>query len=355
MAFSPQKSRDPSAGETEGGGEADLHALRVGRTAMACTFEMIFNAGEHPEATDRAIEALDAVDAVEAILSVHREESEASRLNRMAAGGYCGVSGEMLEVLLRSRSLWERTGGGFDPATGALVRAWGFHRREGRLPGDAALQAARDSSGMHLVEIDPERRSVRFLREGVALTFAAIGKGWAVDRAVDRLREGIGEGLSVLVKGGASSVRAVGSQGSTTGRTGWRVGLVHPGRPTVRLGTFTLRDRSLATSGSQTQFFVDRGRRLGHLLDPRTGRPAEGVLSATVLAPEACDADALATAAYVRGPAALPDLAPRGGPVAAVMVLPGPAAGLRLFTANIDPGDFIVHPGLPGVTVLEST
>lgn len=355
-------SSEPPAGEPaeiRGGiGEApsaELHALRVGRSAMACSFEIVFNAGEHPDATDAAIEALDEVDAVESLLTVHREESEASLLNRSAGGEPCEVSCEMLDVLLRARSLWERTGGGFDPATGALVKAWGFHSRQGRLPTTDALQEARDASGMAHVEIDPHTRRVRFLRTGVSLTFAAIGKGWAVDRAVDRLRRRLGAGLSVLVKGGASSVRAVGSQGSTSGNTGWRVGLVHPSRPTTRLGRFTLRDRSLGTSGSQTQFFVDRGRRLGHLLDPRTGRPAEGVLSATVLAPEAADADALATAAYVRGPAWLPELAPRGGAISAVLVLPGPAAGLRVLTANVDDREFVVEGDHPGVTVLEAT
>jgi len=322
---------------------------------MACTFEILFNAGEHRGASDWAIEALDAVDAVETILTVHREESEASQLNRLAAEGFCEVSPEMLAVLERSRALWEQTQGGFDPATGALVRAWGFHRREGRLPDAGSLQTAREASGMGWVEIDSACRRVRFGRQGLSLTFAAIGKGWAVDRAVDRLRDRIGEGLSVLVKGGASSVRAVGSQGSTTGRTGWTVGLVHPSKPQTRLGTVTLRDRSLGTSGSQTQFFVYRGRRLGHLIDPRTGRPAEGVLSATVLAPEACDADALATAVYVRGPECLPALAPRGGKVSAILVLPAPAAGLRIVTANITPGEFFVDASIPGITLQEAT
>jgi thiamine biosynthesis lipoprotein len=146
---------------------------------------------------------------------------------------------------------------------------------------------------------------VRFLRPGVEINPGAIGKGWAIDRAVESLAAaGV---ASVLVHGGQSSVRARGTQGpAVEGRHGWRVGLRHPLRPGRRLATITLDDRALGTSGSGTQFFIDRGRRVGHILDPRTGLPAEGVISATVLAESAADADALATALYVLGPAGLP-------------------------------------------------
>lgn len=89
-----------------------------------------------------------------------------------------------------------------------------------------------------------------------------------------------------------------------------------------RLATFTLVDRALGTSGSGTQFFVDRGKRMGHILDPRTGQPAEGVISATVLAPTASESDALATALYTCGPQGLARIAPRGGNVSAIMVIP---------------------------------
>jgi thiamine biosynthesis lipoprotein len=92
----------------------------------------------------------------------------------------------------------------------------------------------------------------------------------------------------------------------------------------------------LGTSGSGTQFFIEHGRRLGHILDPRTGVPAEGVLSATVVAPTAAEADSLSTALYVLGPAGLAQVAPPGGAVGAILVVPGAAAGaVRVLTANL--------------------
>ena len=325
-------------------GDADIHTLVVGREAMACRFEIVFNAGEVADATALACEALDLVDEIENAFSVYRDTSDLAILNATAAAGWQPVSHEVFALLARARELHDRTGGGFDVAAGSLVRAWGFLQRQGRTPSDDALAAALANAGMRHVELDPATRRVRFTRAGVELNPGAIGKGWAVDRAVEWLADhGVG---SVLVHGGLSSVRARGAQGSAlTGRRGWPVGVRHPLRPGVRMATIALADRALGTSGSGTQFFVDRGRKLGHILDPRSGRPAGGVLSATVLAPDAATADALATALYVLGPAGLDVVAPAGGDVAAILVLPSTAAGgVGVVTANLAAADVAWEP-----------
>jgi thiamine biosynthesis lipoprotein len=322
--------------------DVDLHTLVVGREAMACRFEVAFNAGEVPDATALAMDALDLVEEIEGRISVYRDTSELARLNATAAAGWQPVSHDVFALLERAQELGVATGGGFDVASGALVRAWGFLRRPGRTPAPDELDDAVRRSGMRHVELDPEGRRVRFTLPGVELNPGAIGKGWALDRVVERLAaSGV---KNVLVHGGASSVRAAGIQGpDVPGRRGWRVGLVHPLRPGRRLATLTLVDRALGTSGSGTQFFIDRGRRLGHILDPRSGRPAEGVLSATVLAATAADADALATALYVLGCDGLSRIAPPQGPVSAIVVLPGEVSGgVRVVTANLPPGDLVI-------------
>jgi thiamine biosynthesis lipoprotein len=332
----------------------DLHTLVVGREAMACRFEVAFNAGEVADATPLAVEALDLVDAIEARISIYREGSELARLNATAAAGWQPVSPELFSLLLEARALHERTGGGFDPAAGSLVRCWGFLQRQGRTPTAEHLAAAREASGMHLVEFDEAGRRVRFARSGVELNPGAIGKGWALDRVMDFL--GVAGVGSVLVHGGQSSVRAAGTHGSAgTGRAGWPVGIGHPLKPGRRLATLALVDRALGTSGSGTQFFVDRGRRIGHILDPRSGLPAEGVLSATVLAPTAAAADALATALCVLGPEALPRLAPPDGPVAALVVLPGHTAGtVGVRTSNLADDMLRIEPDAAAVLVRQS-
>ena len=324
--------------------DADIHSLVIGREAMACRFEVVFNVGEVPDATALACAALDLVDEIENAFSVYRDTSDLAILNATAASGWQPVSHEVFALLTRARELHDRTRGGFDIAAGALVKAWGFLQRQGRTPAAEVQAAALAASGMRHVELDPETRRVRFTQPGVEINPGAIGKGWAVDRAVDWLTD---RGVdSVLIHGGSSSVRARGTQGGGgPDRRGWKVGLRHPLLPGLRLATLTLADRALGTSGSGTQFFVDRGRKLGHLLDPRTGRPAEGVLSATVLAPDAATADALATALYVLGPAGLEAVAPAAGDVAAILVLPAAAPGrLAVATANLAAGDVTWEP-----------
>lgn len=315
----------------------DIHSLVVGRDLMACRFEVVFNAGEVENATELAVDALDLVEHIESRITVYRDTSELARLNATAAQGWQSVSPDLFALLLHARDLAARTDGAFDCASGALTRAWGFLERRGRTPADDALAAARERSGLGLVEFDEQGRRVRFLRPGVELNLGAIGKGWAIDRAVAALQmAGV---ASVLVHGGQSSVRGRGVQGpALPGRRGWPIGLRHPLRPAQRLATITLDDRALGTSGSGTQFFVDRGHKLGHILDPRTGRPAAaGVISATVIAPEAADADALSTALYVLGPEGLAGVAPAGGEVGAILaVAGGPPGTVRVVVANLD-------------------
>lgn len=331
--------------------DGDLHTLVVGREAMACRFEVVFNVGEVAGDTQLAIEALDLVEEIEGRLSVYRDTSELAVLNTTAVAGWQPVSHDLFALLERARELHVRTAGGFDVAAGSLVKAWGFLRRQGRTPAAEELAAAVAAAGMRWVELDQPGRRVRFTRPGVEINPGAIGKGWAIDRAIERL---VAAGVpSVLVHGGASSVRCRGALGrGTAGRRGWPVGMRHPMRPGQRLATVDVRDRALGTSGSGTQFFIDRGRRLGHILDPRTGLPAEGVLSATVLTTSAADADALSTAAYVLGPEGLSRIAPAGGETAAVLVLPGEVAGaVRLHVANL-PLDEIELAACEGIEIV---
>jgi len=326
-------------------GENDVHTIVIGRDAMACRFEIIFNAGDVPDATALGVDCLDLVDEIENRITVYRDTSELARLNATAADGWQHVDPDLFALLLAARDLHGRTGGAFDMAAGALVRTWGFLRRQGRTPTAEELTLARQAAGMQWVELDTAGSRVRFTRHGVELNPGGIGKGWAIDRVIERLRDR--DVASALVHGGASSVRAIGSQGTAQPeRRAWPVGVRHPLRPGRRLATVQLDDKALGTSGSGTQFFIERGRRLGHILDPRTGVPAEGVLSATVVAPTAAEADCLSTALYVLGPAGLPRVAPPGGTVGAILVVPGEAAGaVRVLTANLDREALLIEPG----------
>lgn len=338
---------------------AGSYLIRIARRAMACQFEVFLNAGQYPNGTQAALEALDLVEALEEQMSVFRPTSELSRLNRTAADGPVQVEPRLFDLLELAWQLYTETDGAFDITSGPLWKVWGFAGRAGTVPSQEQLAEAIERVGSHLVQRDPQRRTVRFRQPGVELNLGSIGKGYALDRCAESLAAaGIDD---FLLHGGQSSVLARGSRMGPSGLHGddspggWSVGLRHPRRRGKRLGEVRLHDRALATSGSRWQYFrhraptdqraptkgwsvgARRSRRYGHILDPRTGQPAEGVLSATAIAPSAAVADALSTAFYVMGAQLALDYCQSRAEIAAVVVCParqGPgfeihSAGLR--------------------------
>jgi thiamine biosynthesis lipoprotein len=269
--------------------------VRLETRAMACSFSIVMNPGP-PRQVMTASDALDMIHALEAQMTVYRPESELVQLNRRAALEDVQVEPALFQLLLLAREISRETGGAFDPTSGPLIALWRTCRSQGRIPTGDEIAAARESTGMSHVRFDEARQTVRFDRTGVELNLGAIGKGHAVDRAAAFL---VQEGLEDwLFHGGYSSVLVRGGHG---GYDGWPVGLRNPLLPHERLATILLKDQSLSTSGSNVQFFRHGGKRYGHIVDPRTGWPAEQLLSVTVIAPTAAVADALSTAFFVGG------------------------------------------------------
>lgn len=308
------------------------YLVHISRRAMACEFEICLPAPQYAGDADIALEALDLVEQLEEQMSVFRASSEICRINRTAAQRPVEVEPQLFEVLDSAMQLYRETEGAYDITAGPLWEVWGFARRAGSVPEPDQLAEARSRVGGHLVELDRENKTIRFLRPGVQINLGSVGKGYAVDRCAERLRVGgIGD---FLLHGGNSSVLAHGSRdamGSSPYRAGdaavhrgegWTVGLRDPLHPEHRLAELRLCDRALGTSGAQFQSFRYQGRRYGHILDPRTGWPTEGVLSATVLAPTATLADALSTAFYVMGPQAAMDWCREHPEIAVVVVCP---------------------------------
>lgn len=293
---------------------------------MGCEFQVLMNAGQHADGTEAALEALDLVETLERQLSWFRDASELSCINRDAADDPCVVEARFFELLRESVSLHEQTRGAFDITAGPLWQLWGFHRREGELPADANVQQALESVGTRWISLDGRNRTIEFLRSGIEINLGAIGKGYALDRCAELLASRDIE--NYVIHGGQSSILARGSRsGTQDGEQGWTVALRHPLRREERLCEIRLRDRALGTSGSGNQFFHFGGQRYGHVLDPRTGWPAEGILSSTVLAPTAAQADALATAFFVMGIAEAREFCRHRSGLGALFVTPGEQTG----------------------------
>ena len=328
------------------------YLMRLGRRAMACEFEVVLASRTQPEAAEAAVAALDLVDRLEDQLTVYRDHSEIMQINRQAACGEVEVEPQLFQLLAESVELYEATSGAFDITAGPLSKAWGFYRRQGRLPTDEEIAQTLQRVGSRHLVLDAQRRTIRFNTPGVEINLGAIGKGYAVDRAAQLLLDC--GATDYLLHGGQSSVLARGDRlpGTSSPKgsvdqaaahtgpaegdggearqdesSGWLVGVRHPLRPRERLALIRLKDRAIGTSGSGTQFFTHRGQRYGHILDPRTGRPAEGVLSVSVLADRAAQADALATALYVMGVERAVAFCERHAEIAAMIVAPGQQPG----------------------------
>ncbi len=267
--------------------------IRVHRRAMACRFEVTLS-GEDAHHVPAARDALDEIDRIESSLTVFRETSDLVKLNKAAGRAPVAVDDALFGLLRLCRELHARTGGTFDVTTTPLSRCWGFLRREGRLPAAEEIAAARALVGMEAVELDEVGRTVRLRRPGMELNLGSIGKGFALGQVAARLRQ---RGVRhALLSAGGSSVLAIGGRGA-----GWIVDLRSRQVSRDRLARVRLRDAALGTSGAGEQFVEVGGTRYGHVLDPRTGWPASGILSASVIAAEAAVADALSTAFLVGG------------------------------------------------------
>jgi FAD:protein FMN transferase len=303
--------------------------IRVSRRAMATTFEVAIPAGIHPDPIAASTAALDLIDQLEDQLTVYREHSEIVRLNVFAADEPVVVEANLFALLARCAAWTRRTDGAFDIATGAIIRAWGFYQREPRVPMPRERIDAMARTGFRHVILNHESRSVKFRRAGLELNLGAVGKGYALDRAAQLLRETFGV-TSALIHGGGSSACAIGAPPGSA--RGWPVRLQHPADPAQSIGTVHLRDCGLGTSAATFQCFEYNGEKLGHLLDPRTGWPAHGTTSASVTAPTAAEADAMSTALFVLGEAGAERLA-RLSPTLGAVVLPDD-------TTNLDPAIF---------------
>jgi thiamine biosynthesis lipoprotein len=304
------------------GVQAGSHLLSVSREAMACLFEIVLDAASYRDKTDAAIAALDLVDLLESQLTVYRETSEVTDINRRAGREPVVVEEGLYQLLKRAAAMSDETQGAFDITAGRLSKIWGFYRRQGSMPTPEDVEQALKTVGSQYLQFDDSAHSVRFLQPGLEFNLGAIGKGYTLDRAADSLAaSGIND---FLIHGGNSSVLARGNRILDFGMlisdaeddleqqskiqnpkskiaSSWSIALRHPLKPDDRLAEFFLYDQALGTSGSGTQFFHYQGKRYGHIIDPRSGWPAEQMLSATVIAPTAEQADALSTAFYVMG------------------------------------------------------
>jgi FAD:protein FMN transferase len=289
-----------------------MSLVTAARAAMATRFEIVLHGPNEMALRAGAEAALDEIDRIEEQLSFYRTTSQISDLNARAASGPVRVDPALFQFLEHARRLYTLSDGAFDLTIGPLMRCWGFTRGSGHLPSPADLKAARHVTGMQLVTLDSRDFTVHFQRQGVSLDPGAIGKGYAIECAVEVLLDaGI---QSALIHGGTSTVRAI---GAPPGAETWQVAVPaprlanQPDRPLHNeppLALVSLRDNSVSVSAVWGKAFETKGDTFGHVLDPRRGEPVSGALMSAVITGSATEADALSTALLVLGAPGQPRL-----------------------------------------------
>jgi len=236
------------------------------------------------------------VQRLEQLMSNYIEDSEWSLINRDGSKGPVQVSRETIELLQICKGYSQASGGTFDITVGPLMKIWGFYKGSGRLPHRAEVRVALARIGSDKIEIDAHANTVRFAREGMNIDPGGIGKGYAVDRAAAILRE---SGIrSALVSAARSSILAI---GTPPNEQGWRVHIRDPRNANKVAQEVVLRDQSMSTSGNYEKFFYASGKMYSHIMDPRTGFPAQGILTVSVIAPRCIDSEAWTKPIYIQG------------------------------------------------------
>lgn len=290
-----------------------MAVVTLARRAMATRFEMVLH-GDNPTALRAAgEEALSEIERLEAQLSVFRPTSEIAHLNAKASREPVRVTPRLFRLLEWARLLYEESGGAFDITIAPLVRCWGFMGGRGRLPSEEQVAAARQCVGMQLVEMDPRNSTVRFSRQGVMLDLGAIGKGYAIEQAAELLREaGV---TSALLHGGTSTIYGLGHPPELGA---WQIAITRPETGATQLANtykqdkntppagdssavVSLKDEAMSVSAVWGKYFEAEGERYGHIIDPRSGRPASRAVLAAVILASATETDALSTALLTVG------------------------------------------------------
>jgi thiamine biosynthesis lipoprotein len=254
--------------------------------------------GYSRQTLESAVEAaFDEVRELDSMLSNYKPESEWSEVNREAARHPVQVSAELFQLLAACQDYSRRSEGAFDISVGPLMKLWGFYKGTGHLPHRAEVMAAMRDVGYQHMHLDASGQTVSFDRPGVELDPGGIGKGYAVDRMIGVLRQ---KGIEIaLVSASHSSIYGLGAPPNQP--RGWRVDIRDPRDESRSVAEVFLKNNSMSTSGSYEKFFRAEGRVYSHIMDPRTGYPAPGMLSVSVLAPRTIDSEAWAKPIFING------------------------------------------------------
>jgi thiamine biosynthesis lipoprotein len=276
---------------------ARLARLELTEEAMGSSFTLVLFGPDRPGLEAAAAAAFAEAHRLDRLLSNYLADSEWSAMNREAASRPVRVTPELFALLSACLDYSRMSDGAFDITVGPLIKVWGFYRGEGDPPRPNEINDALKRVGYRHVQLDPSSGTVRFARPGMDLDPGGIGKGYAVDRMIEVLKQA---GVRIaLVSASGSSIYGLGAPPGEP--QGWPVTIRTPRDPSAAAAHVVLRNLSLSTSGSYEKFFWAEGRTYSHIIDPRTGYPAQGTAAVSVLAPRTIDSEAWTKPFFING------------------------------------------------------
>lgn len=272
-----------------------LRPQRVERTAVLMDTQVrLVVYGPRQAAEAAAVDAMQEIGRLEQLWHPGRPESDLARVNQAAGIEPVKVAPETLELIALALEVAKDSGGAFDPTIGPLVVAWGFGQEE-RIPSDAQRLAAQALVNWRDLAVDRTAGTLYLARPGMRLELGAIAKGYAA-RLIQQRLAGRSVKAALVQLGGSVALLGQRPEGGP-----WQIAVQHPRDPERYLTVLSRPSGFVDTAGDYQRFFMQDGVRYHHILDPRTGAPARGVASVTVIASRGEWADAYATAAFVLG------------------------------------------------------
>lgn len=239
--------------------------------------------------------AIAEITRIERMISSWDPGSQTSAINRQAGIKPVQVDTELFDLINRSLLISQLTDGAFDITYASMDHIWKFDGSMNDMPEAEDITASVSLVGYQKIVLDPDQHTVFLPEKGMKIGFGAIGKGYAADKARALLKQ---QGVPSGIINASGDLTAWGHQ---PGGKPWKVAITNPMDKTKSFGLLDIQEKAVVTSGDYEKYITLDGVRYSHIIDPRTGYPAKGILSATVFAPKAELADALATAVFVMG------------------------------------------------------
>lgn len=272
----------------------EMHSFHI--VTMDTSMELTFNWPDSSEAEQIKESVLDEIERLESILSRTRTDSDVSEVNRQAGIKPVAVSREVLDVAERAYEYARLSEGAFDPTIAPMIDLWGFLDHQYRVPGPAEIAETLELVNYKLLQISRNDESIYLPEKEMGLELGGIAKGFIVDRVLEVL---LAAGVEhAFVNAGGD----IGLIGAKPDGEDWRIGIRNPREEHKIIAILPAAGGSLVTSGDYERAFTANGVSYHHILDPETGMPARGLISVTILARQAVEADALSTAVFVLGP-----------------------------------------------------